>query len=406
MSKRLVGVFTGNRAEYGLQVPLLRAIEKHPTLGYCLFVSGAHLEKNFGSTLMEIEEDGFHIDAEIKIDFEDKNETSVSRAIGSGVISICLALEKHRPDMLVVYADRFEGFSAVIAASQMGIPVFHIEGGDLTEGGALDDSVRHAMTKLSHVHFTTNQQAFNRVLALGEESWRVHNVGYPANDVIATGDYAAKEEVVERYNLDLKRPIVIFTQHSVTTEFEKSVDQIRPSLSAMKRLASENVQIFITYPNNDLGGRDIVKQITNFAKERLDNINIYQSLGRYQYHGFLALSRDRLVQIACVGNSSSGIKETPIFGCPTVNIGTRQKGRLRGTNVIDSGYDEEGIYQAVNKCFYDVSHRNECFTTDNPYYLGNAGETMAKVLATVRLDQKLIQKLMTIRGEAMNGWFR
>ena len=155
MKKKIIAVFTGNRAEYGLQYPLLKAIEVHPDLDYKLLVSGAHLDGGLGNTLKEIQDDGFHIDYEIEIEMSKDSETSTSRAIGSGILSISEALKEIKPDIMVVYADRFEGFAAVIASTQMNIPTAHIEGGDLTEGGALDDSVRHAMSKLSHIHFTT-----------------------------------------------------------------------------------------------------------------------------------------------------------------------------------------------------------------------------------------------------------
>ena len=190
MAKRRIAVFTGNRAEYGLQYPILRAIDQHPELDYQLLVSGAHLDDNFGRTLGELKKDGFRVDAEVKIEMGVDSQVATSQAIGSGVLSISSVLKKFKPDIMVVYGDRFEGFAAVIASTQMSIPTAHIEGGDITEGGALDDSVRHAMTKLAHLHFTTNEQATNRILAMGEESWRVHTVGFPAIDLISENNYA------------------------------------------------------------------------------------------------------------------------------------------------------------------------------------------------------------------------
>ena len=190
MSKRVVAVFTGNRAEYGLQYPILKAIAAHPDLDYRLIVSGAHLDSNFGKTLKEIADDGFTIHAEVKIDVKSDTLYATAQAIGSGIISISQALADLKPELLVVYADRFEGFAAVIAGTQMNVPTAHVEGGDVTQGGALDDSVRHAMTKLAHLHFTTNEQATNRVLAMGEEPWRVHTVGFPAIDLIEAGNFA------------------------------------------------------------------------------------------------------------------------------------------------------------------------------------------------------------------------
>lgn len=406
MKKRIIAIFTGNRAEYGLQYPILRAVNQHPKLDYRLIVSGAHLDINFGRTLEEIHQDGFRIDEEVKIVMDAESLFSTAQAIGSGIIEISKALTKIKPDLMVVYADRFEGLAAVIAASQMNIPTAHIEGGDLTEGGALDDSVRHAMTKLSHLHFTTNQQATNRILAMGEEPWRVHTVGFPAIDLISEGRYAKPEEIIQRLNLDLSRPIILFTQHSVTTEFDQAAFQIKPSIISLQQAAKEGVQILLTYPNNDAGGREIIDHLEAFRELRIVNTQVHSSLGRYFYHGILALAKNPSMRIACVGNSSSGLKETPAFGCPTVNIGSRQKGRLRGKNVIDTDYKSDEISFAINTCLFDDIFRNSCRFAENPYWLGDAGPKVAQVLANVVLDQNLIQKKMTLNGEVRDGWYR
>ena len=402
---RRVAIFTGNRAEYGLQFPVLKAVSEHPALDYLLLVSGAHLDNTFGRTLEEIRNDGFRIDCEIRIEMNVDSRIATAHAIGEGVLSISKVLEQTRPDIVVVYADRFEGFAAVIAASQMNIPIAHIEGGDLTDGGALDDSVRHAMTKLSHLHFTTNHQATNRVLAMGEEPWRVHTVGFPAIDLISAGLFAKPEEVVARIRLDLSRPIVLFTQHSVTTEFEQASEQVQPSLRAMKALAKCGVQVILTYPNNDAGGRAIIAELNATDKLGIDGVQLFPSLGRHLYHGVLALARDPGVRVSCVGNSSSGLKETPAFGCPAVNIGSRQNGRLRGENVLDVNYDESSIFEAVLRSLKDDDFRRQCRETVNPYYLGDAGRAIASVLAEVPLDQRLIRKTMTLQGLAKNGWY-
>ena len=406
MNKRTIAVFTGNRAEYGLQYPILRAIDRHQALDYRLLVSGAHLDANFGRTLDEIRADGFRIDAEVKIDMDAESLFGTVQAIGSGVLAIGRVLAELKPDVMVVYADRFEGLAAVVASSQMNVPTAHVEGGDLTEGGALDDSVRHAMTKLSHLHFTTNQQATHRILAMGEEPWRVHTVGFPAIDLIAEGRYAGRDEVAGRLKLDLSRPIVLFTQHSVTTEFDHAAAQIEPSLDAIAALAEDDVQVILTYPNNDAGGRAIVERLESFAAPSRPNIQLHRSLGRFLYHGVLALAKNPSVRLVCAGNSSSGIKETPVFGCPTVNIGSRQEGRLRGSNVVDVGYRAAEIAAAIRRGLFDDPFRAACRETDNPYYLGDAGPKIADVLARVPLDAALLRKKMTLKGEARDGWFR
>jgi UDP-hydrolysing UDP-N-acetyl-D-glucosamine 2-epimerase len=405
MTKRTIAVFTGNRAEYGLQFPILKAIAEHSDLEYRLIVSGAHLDPNFGRTLQEIENDGFSIHAEVKIDMLADNLDSTAQAIGSGVMSMGQALSKLRPDILVVYADRFEGLAAVVAGTQMNVPTAHVEGGDLTEGGALDDSVRHAMTKLAHLHFTTNQQASNRILAMGEEDWRVHTVGFPAIDLIADGNFATAEELQALYSLDFSKPIVLFTQHSVTTEFDQAKAQTSSVFDALRQLAAEGSQIIATYPNNDAGGRAIIEQLNNLESDDIPGIQIHRSLGRYNYHGVLALARSSKVQVVCVGNSSSGIKETPAFGCPTVNIGSRQKGRLRAENVIDSDYSKDAVVAAVQRCFSDT-FRSISQNCENPYGVGDAGVKIANELAKVSLDSQLIRKRMTLKGTVHDGWYQ
>jgi UDP-N-acetylglucosamine 2-epimerase (non-hydrolysing)/GDP/UDP-N,N'-diacetylbacillosamine 2-epimerase (hydrolysing) len=406
MAKRIVAVFTGNRAEYGLQFPILKAIAAHPDLDYRLIVSGAHLDADFGRTLKEIAHDGFAIHAEVEINLESDTLYATAQAIGSGVVSMSRALADIKPDLLVVYADRFEGFAAVIAGTQMNVPTAHVEGGDITEGGALDDSVRHAMTKLVHLHFTTNQQASNRVLAMGEEPWRVHTVGFPAIDLIQDDNFATAADIAARLSIDPAAPTVLFTQHSVTTEFDQAGEQVAPSLVALERLARDGVQVIATYPNNDAGGRRIIAALEAWASRGIPNVQVHRSLGRWLYHGVLALARTPGGRVACVGNSSSGIKETPAFGCPTVNIGSRQQGRLRAGNVLDAGYDAGDIDAAVRRCLFDDAFQAMCGGVDNPYGTGHAGRKIADVLAMVDLGPGILRKAMTLKGEVRDGWFR
>lgn len=393
MRKRVVAVFTGNRAEYGLQFPVLKAIAASKQLEYRLIVSGAHLDPKFGNTIAEIQNDGFTIHEQVSIELLGDDLHATAHAIGSAVISISRALAALAPDILVVYADRFEGFAAVIAGTQMRIPTAHIEGGDITEGGALDDSVRHAMTKLAHLHFTTNAQAAQRVQMMGEEQWRIHNVGFPAIDLIAVGNYAKPAEVASRYGLDLQKPIAIFTQHSVATQFDSAAGQVLPSLEALERLAHDGVQVIVTYPNNDAGGRAIIAEIEKFAARKPSGIQFHRSLGRYFYHGVLAVcGRDSKGGGVCAGNSSSGIKETPAFGCPAVDIGSRQDGRLAADNLIRVGYNAEEIYAALRRSVFDPAFRKRCDVASNPYGVGEAGRKIAAVLESVELGPQLITK--------------
>ena len=404
--KRKIAIFTGNRAEYGLQVPILRAIDNHPNLDYFLIVSGAHLDPNFGETINEIKDDGFDIHASINLKAEGDDLISTANSIGLGIIKITEVINKFKPDIFLVYADRFETFAAAIASSQTNTITAHVEGGDITQGGALDDSVRHAITKLSHIHFSTNEQATKRILAMGEEKWRVHTVGYPGIDLINNNDFSNEKEIEKKLNIDIKKPIIVFTQHSVSNKYNLVEKQLKPAMDAMHKLSTESdVQCLLTYPNNDAGGEKIFEILKNYTLKN-NNFNVYKSLGRRNYWGLLNLAKKPNTRVVCVGNSSSGIKETPAFGCPVVNIGTRQLGRLKGNNVIDVNYEELAIYNAIKKGLYDEGFRLSCRNSLNPYGLGDVGKKIVNVLSSIELNDNLLSKKMTILGEEKEGWYR
>jgi len=391
---RRIAMFTGSRAEFSFISPVLTSVAADPRLDYYLLVSGAHLQEDFGNSIAEIKDLGFQVHAEIDTEMDGDSLYATVQSIGTCILSLSRTLDELRPDLLLVPADRYEGFAAVIAGSQMNIPVAHIEGGDYTEGGALDDSVRHAMTKLAHLHFTTNIQSADRVRGLGEEDWRVFNVGHPVLDLAAAGNFASLKEVQEALQIDASRPTVLFCQHSVSMEFDQAANQVSPSLDAMRILAREGYQVVITYPNNDAGGRAIIEKIRALDAEKLPNVTVRASLGRFLFHGVLNMI-GRLGRGACVGNSSGGLKETPFFGCPVVNIGSRQKGRLRAENVIDIPYDSEAIVTAIKRCVEDEEWRSQCRNCENLYGSGNAGSQIAEVLATIAIDSRLLQKKMT-----------
>jgi UDP-hydrolysing UDP-N-acetyl-D-glucosamine 2-epimerase len=389
---RTVAVFTGNRAEYGLQFPILRAIDAHPGLDYRLIAGGAHLDEDFGATLQEIRDDGFEVHAQVDVVTHQDTLAGTSQAIGTGILSVCDALERLRTDWLVAYGDRYESFAAVVAASQMCVPTAHVEGGDYTDGGALDDSVRHAMTKLAHLHFTTNADATERVLRLGEEPWRVHTVGLPSLDLVASGDFATRDEVLADLGLTAERPIHLFCQHSVATEADDAVAQLRPSLEALTSLAADGHQVVVTYPNNDAGGRRMVTEIERFRDQ--PGFIVVKSLGRRRFLGLLDVI-GRHARGAFIGNSSAGIKETPAFGCPVVNIGPRQRGRLRGDNVLDVPYETAGIEAAARRCVDDEAFRATCRFGRKPYGSGDAGPRIAEALSATPIDAALLQKKLT-----------
>ncbi|MCK4809402.1 MAG: UDP-N-acetylglucosamine 2-epimerase (hydrolyzing) [Candidatus Omnitrophica bacterium] len=392
--KRKTAIFTGNRAEYGLLYPIIKAISNHPKLDYFLLVSGAHLDEKFGYTKEEIEKDGFKVYKEVKVEAKTDTLCSTTQTIGHTIINVSKILDKLKPDFLVVYGDRFEVLGAVIAGSQMSIPIAHIEGGDVTRGGALDDYVRHAITKLSHLHFTTNKEAASRIAKLGEEKWRIFNVGFPVIDLIKEGKFADSQEIENRFGIHSEKPLIVFTQHSVTTELSEVESQMKPALEALEYFAEKDTQVILTYPNNDAGGRRIIHELKKMQKKKIPNMFFCPHAGRYYYHGLLNIC-GKTGKGVCVGNSSSGIKETPAFGCPFVNIGTRQKGRLRSTNVIDAHYNKKHIIVAVNKALFDKRFRARCKQCKNPYGEGESGKKIANILATIKIDKDLIQKKIT-----------
>ena len=389
-ASRKVAVFTGNRAEFGLLSPILQAVRDAEGLALQLIVGGAHLDTTYGRTKDEILSEGFQIAAELP----HRPGLDTARAIGWGVLDCADVFERLTPDIVLVYGDRFEAFAALIAATQANIPVAHIEGGDKTEGGALDDSVRHAMTKLAHVHLATNPDAAWRIAAMGEEDWRIHDVGLPVIDRIKAGDFPAPDEVAAALGIDLARPVILFTQHSITTEPDQAARQVRPSLEAMARaMESFGAQVVATYPNNDDGGAAILTELQAWTDGRPRAI-LRQSLGRALYHGVLNVAGQAGV---CVGNSSSGLKETPAFGCPTINIGTRQAGRLAAENVLNVGYDAAAIFAALDTCLNDQKFRALARSCPNPYGEGNTGPRVAEILAGLDLSApSLLQKKLTL----------
>lgn len=387
---RRVAVFTGNRAEYGMVHPVLRALARDSRFEYKLIISGAHLKDEFGRSEKFIEMDGFVVAGRVNIEVSGDDVSATATAIGSCISNTVAVLRESNPDLLVVAADRFEGFGALVAGTQMCIPTAHIEGGDYTEGGALDDSIRHAMTKLAHLHFTTNAQATERVLRLGEEEWRVTNVGYPPLDLVREGLYASPEEVSVRFGIDPKRPLLVFTQHSVSSEFDAAASQVAGPLMALEKAACDwGCNVMITYPNDDAGGRAIIRKIEDLAARKIPGIFVERTLGRHYYHGLLN------VATACVGNSSSGIKETIPFGCPCVNIGSRQQGRLKGANVIEADYSSDSVCDAIQRAVFDQHFRSSLVSCENPYGAGNAGPLICDILADIPLDLRLLQKRMT-----------
>jgi GDP/UDP-N,N'-diacetylbacillosamine 2-epimerase (hydrolysing) len=384
LSKK-IAVFTGNRAEYGLLHPVIRSLASDSSMETYLIISGSHLSDEFGMTVSEIDASSTKEVKEIPLPIVKVNENEGMLLSFSAIINNGLEiLKKWEPDMIVLAGDRFETFAMAVTSFYMNIPIAHLFGGDLSQGGHLDDSARHSITKLAHLHFTTNEDSYKRVIALGEEKWRVFNVGSPVMDNVVKGDYSSPDEIARELELEIDKPIILFTQHPITTESELAYDQVKESLEAMKELGYQTI---ITYPCNDSGSKRIIEAIREYSG--IPNFRIRKSLGRRLYLGCLKI-------VSCVvGNSSSGLIETPIFKVPAVNIGDRQAGRLKAENVIDVPCKREAITKAIRQTIEDYHFIAKARNCSNPYGEGGASKQILDVIKSTNINSILLKKKMT-----------
>ncbi len=359
-------VITGTRAEYGILKPVLKALKNNDAFELQLIATAMHLSPEFGLTYQEIEQDGFHINEPIEILLSSDSSVGISKSVGLGVISFSEAFQRLKPDLILLLGDRFEILAAAQAALIARIPIAHIAGGDTTEG-AWDESIRHCISKLSHIHFVTNQEALQRVIQLGENPENVHCVGSPAIDTILSGDYMPKEALEQDIGFRFREKNILITFHPATLDFVPAASQFQALLAAVKRLG-DGVGIIITKPNADLEGRSLFPLIDQFVSEQRNAV-AYTSLGQKRY-----LNVMNQVDMV-VGNSSSGLYEAPSFKIPTINIGNRQKGRLQASSVINCDPEEQSIYHAMEKGF-----ALDCQNAVNPYGSGQATESILSIL--------------------------
>ena len=341
-------------------------------LDYHLILSGTHLDKEFGSTKKEVVQDNLNNIYSINVVNKLDPPASMAVAMSKIIYEVTKIIQKTRPSIFFSYGDRYETFAAAIAAHQNNTVLMHAEGGDVTSGGTHDDNIRHAISKLAHFHFPTNKDSYKRLLSLGEEKWRVNLVGFTAIDLIKEKEYSNTIYLKSKYNLSSTNPVILFTQHPISNNFKNTEKEIDSSIRALKKIIKlYNAKCFLTYPNSDAGSMIIIKKLKKFASETKDII-LTKSLGRKDYWGILSLALDPQYKIVCVGNSSSGIKETPSFYCPTVNIGSRQLGRLQGKNVINCSQNTNEIVHAIKRSLTDNKFLKLCKTSKNPYGIGNA----------------------------------
>ena len=379
-AKRVIGVVSVSRSDYGHLTPVLHAIRDTPDLDLRLFVSGMHLSDDFGRTVGAIEADGWPIAERIAMLEPGDTPEAVAASAGRGVVGFAHAYTRQRPDLLVLLGDRFEMLAAAVAALPFALPVAHIHGGEASEG-AMDNQIRHAITKLAHLHFASAPEHACRIAAMGEEAWRIHTVGAPGLERLRTVAPLSRDDVAAALGLPPAGPWLVVTFHAVTLEYGDTAEHIDELLAA---LAKVDATLVVTYPNADTAGRTIIQRIEEFAAHS-PRVRLARSLGDRLYLSLLRHAD------AMVGNSSSGLIEAPSFALPVVNVGCRQRGRLRGANVIDVGPWRDEILHGVQTALAP-GFRRRLEGLPNPYGDGHSAARIVKVLREVALDARLIQK--------------
>jgi len=377
--KRKIAVVTSSRADYSLLYWPLHDLAAHPEVDLKIIALGPHLSPEFGCTVQEIEKDGFRVDARIECLMSSDSDVGMAKTIGVATLSLADCLGQMRPDLLVLTADRYEMLAPASVALALRIPIAHIEGGEISEG-AIDDAVRNALTKLSHVHFTSTESARERVIAMGEEAWRVHRTGAAALDHLRRSTLLSREELEMRLGIDLRKPTTLITYHPTTI----ARDTIREADAMFAAIQSMTGQLLCCYPNADAGSRALIERLESTLRERgggkvvvnLDPV-VYWSLLQY-------------VDLI-VGNSSSGIIEAASFALPVVDVGIRQRGRERGRNVLTAEPTVASILEQIGIARSE-EFRRSLQDMENLYGDGRASERIVKVIASVPLGEEILIK--------------
>lgn len=376
---RKIVLVTGSRGEYGYIRPLIREIERHPHLDYSIIVTNLHLLSDFGFSIDEIERDGLKISDRIYMALDGYTPASMSKSLGVFLMSVTDALVRLQPDIILLAGDRGEQLMASIAGAHMNIPVAHIQAGELS--GNIDGITRHAITRFAHIHFASSEDAAERLRRMGEQEFRIYLTGAPQLDELVNGDYARPEEIAGLYRLDLRHPMILFVQHPVTEEYEQTVAQVQETLEAICSIGFQTVAIF---PNNDAGNIEIRRLLERY---RQPFMRVERNISRHIFAGLMNAAS------VMVGNSSSGLIEAPCFKLPAVNIGTRQRGRQRGNNVIDASSDRHEIEAAIERAMSPEFRRYLQENCENPYLGdGQVSRRIVQVLKTIPITEELLKK--------------
>lgn len=383
--KRKILAITGIRSEYDIMSSVLRAINTHPDLDLRVVVTGAHLSDAYGNTVEEIREDGFVIADEIESLINSDGASARVKGLAVQLMGLVQTITREKPDILLVLGDREESMTTALAGAYMNIPIAHVAGGDRVIGN-VDDQIRHAVTKLAHLHFTTNQESAERVLRLGEQPFRIHNVGNPGLDRLLEVPHLSLSELSQRlgFAIDNEEPLLLVIQHVISTEISKAYQQMRITLEAVADLGLKTV---LSYPNTDAGGQQMIRAIREF--EYLPNLYTAKNIPRLEFVNLFRRSS------CLLGNSSAGILEAPLLKLPVVNVGNRQKGRLHAENVNFVPHKKEKIIDAVRQAVFDSEYRASVSQCSNPYGDGRSSQKIANILAITNIDEAFLVKDIT-----------
>jgi len=387
MTPRRIVVVTTSRADYSHLYWPLKLLSEHPAVDLRLIVMGPHLSPEFGSTIREIEKDGLPIAARIESLLSSDTDIGMAKSIGVAILSLADTLGALRPDLLLLIADRYEMLAPAAVALSLRIPIAHIEGGEISEG-AIDDAVRNALTKMSHIHFTSTAAARERVIAMGEEPWRVHHAGAPSLDHLRRSRLLTREELAANLALDLNTPPILVAYHPVTLERDTTVEA-DALFAALDQLAEQGTdpqisQIVFCFPNADAGSRALIQRTRAFL-DRHPSARLFTNLDAVTYWSLLRESS------VLIGNSSSGIMESASFAVPTVNIGLRQQGRERARNLLDAPAETSAILARIAEAS-SPAFRASLHGMTSPYGDGHASERIVDVLTTVPTGSELLIK--------------
>ena len=375
MSRRIC-VVTGSRSDFGHLSSVMRAIDAHSDLTLQTVVTGQHLDARFGETWRDVEDEGFTIDAKVDLDLGNDTPLAAARAVGTAVIHVSEALATLEPDIVLVLGDRFEILGAAEAALMLNIPLAHIHGGEVTEA-AVDDAIRHAITKMARLHFCAAEPYAKRLRQLGEDPAHIHLVGAPGLDHLDTLTCLSRDALAADLGIALPTPLFVVTHHPVTLQLDRGAAEITAVVDALNQF--DTATMVFTGVNSDPGYSLVRNALNAFASKDKKRRCVVESLGYKRYLSLLAIAD------VVIGNSSSGLIEAPAIGVPTVNVGDRQKGRLRGPLVIDSFADSDAITAAITRAL-DPSFKKSADGDDPPYGRGGAGTKIADVLAETSMD--------------------